>query len=86
MYPFDKPVDKLEYKDLDSYFDKTPRPEEDLHVEFKLMLPKAKNHDLAEEMVAFANKEGGLIFIGIGEDDQRRAIWPTKGIAVSSQD
>lgn len=86
MIPFLRKISELEFADLESFFDQSPRPEEDLHVEFKKILPKSKNHDFAEEMVAFANKEGGWVFIGIDEDDDRRAIWPSNGISKNGKD
>jgi len=41
---------------------------EDLHTEFKEYLPS--NEDLAKEIVAFANTDGGQIIIGVSDDGE----------------
>lgn len=42
---------------------------ESQRVEFKISFPK-KIHDLLEEVCAFANKDGGIIFIGVNDDSE----------------
>jgi hypothetical protein len=50
------------------------RLEETARLEFKRQLPEAgKNDDLAKDLAAMANTEGGVIIYGIEQDDMGRA-------------
>ncbi len=53
--------------DIEELFEKVERGE-DLHTEFKEYLPN--NEDLAKEIVAFANTDGGQIIIGVSNNGQ----------------
>ncbi len=47
------------------------RLQEDVQLEFKRQLPESgKNDDIARDLAAMANTEGGVIIYGIGQDDQ----------------
>lgn len=51
----------------DRELEKILEQREDKNIEFKEAFPK-QSHELAKKMVAFANTEGGIIFIGIKDD------------------
>jgi hypothetical protein len=68
--------DNLTYQNVIEFLNS--RPPENLFLDYKAALNDGGG--LEKDLAAFANTRGGLIFIGVKEDEERRPVMPPIGI------
>jgi len=71
---FSKPIAELNIEDIKTFCEKGIR--EGFALDYKADFP----HDLAKSICAFANTFGGVILIGVEEDNESKPKLPVKGI------
>lgn len=74
MSIFTKPIEKINYEDVEAFCEQ--KVEEGFRVEYKRKIDN--NKKLADEIASFANTYGGIIIVGV-EDDDGKPITPIKG-------
>ncbi|OGZ32447.1 MAG: hypothetical protein A2V69_02405 [Candidatus Portnoybacteria bacterium RBG_13_40_8] len=70
---FTKPINELKLEDIQAFCEKGIK--EGFNLDYKEAFPK----DLAKIISAFANTSGGVVIIGIEEDDEGKPKLPIKG-------
>lgn len=73
---FSADFNTLTFSDVQAFCQE--RMKEGVRLDYKREIPK----NLAKELAAFANTHGGLIVIGVDEDDQSRPRLPIEGMAI----
>ncbi|MEA2003588.1 MAG: ATP-binding protein [archaeon] len=78
MSIFVKPRDKIEFEDVKAFCDE--QIEENRRVEYKKAFSsKDEKKQIAKEISSFANTDGGIILVGVGEEDRKPKL-PIEGI------
>jgi hypothetical protein len=74
-----KPIDAIQFADVEAYCCTTPKPREGLRLDFKRAVP----NDLSKLISAFANTLGGIILIGIKGTAVNEPEWPPCGVTAT---
>ena len=76
---FTKPMDQLNYADIDEFCQDFPEGE---RVEYTEVMPTGgkKTKNIPTLVSAFANTSGGILIIGVKTDENNKAILPIEGI------
>ncbi len=71
---YKKNIDQISWEDVESFCEQ--RIAENAYLDYKESFPK----NLSKSISAFANTLGGIIIIGVEEDEQNKPVLPVKGI------
>lgn len=81
MSIFSKSIDSVTFDDIQRFCQE--RVAENVRIEYKRELSgKADTKQVAKEVSALANTQGGVILFGVDEDEEHKPVWPPTGTVI----
>src|SRR5215213_5915166 len=71
-----KPLEELDFADVEAFCQQIPPPREGHRLDFKVSMPT----HLERLLSAFANTLGGIVILGVEGDARNEPIWPPRGL------